>query len=92
MIWIMHHCPPEVKEVKVYVEENAENKDILNNFGKEELLRVTRRLDDMGVLELADKGVILRYSIAAQMQNKYLQELDQIEGVALYLKMYEVFY
>jgi len=83
--------PPPNKEVKQFCEENEDNPEILNDFGKQEIMRATKRLDDMGILEITDKGVILRYAIASQMQQKYLYELGLSEDNTIYLKMYEVF-
>ena len=84
------HAAPLPKQVSTYLKEK-QDEDILNHFGKQELMRITEQLNDLGFLPLADKGVILRYSIAIQMQNRYLHEMKEDEGNPIYIKMYEMF-
>lgn len=56
------------KDVKVKDEE------LLDKHGQAELLRITEHLRDKGILDLSDKGVIMRYALAIQMKDRYLKK------------------
>lgn len=70
---------PPVKDVVTYLDENMDDPAMLNNYGKQVLMSATTRLKDMNIYELADAGVIHRYAIAIQMQNKYLNDLTDFD-------------